>query len=43
MAQRRQVRVPLDGLSLTDARHGTSVDLGALRGVHVLILMRHRH
>jgi len=38
-----QVHVPLAGLVLVDARTGDAVDLGGLAGVHVMVLMRHRH
>jgi len=38
-----QVHVPLAGLVLVDARSGNAVDLGGLLGVHVMVLMRHRH
>lgn len=33
----------LSGLAVIDAATGTSRDLGGLRGVHVMVLMRHRH
>lgn len=33
---------PLGGIELTDARTGAAVDLGGLRGVQVLSLIRHR-
>jgi len=38
-----QVHVPLAGLMLVDARTDDTVDLGGLAGVHVMVLMRHRH
>jgi len=38
-----RVTVPLDGLFVTDAGDGSARDLGRLDGVHVLVLMRHRH
>lgn len=38
-----RVRLPLAGITLTDARGSEPVDLGALRGVHVLTLLRHRY
>lgn len=37
------VRLPLAGITPADARSGRPVDLGALRGVHVLTLLRHRY
>lgn len=43
MPRVEQVRVPLAGVTLLDARSGDQVDLGGLTGVHVLVLMRHRH
>lgn len=33
---------PLDGIELTDVRTGAAIDLGGLRGVQVLTLIRHR-
>lgn len=35
--------VDLAGLALPDSRSGHRMDLGALRGVHVLTLVRHRY
>lgn len=35
-------RLPLAGIELVDPTGGT-VDLGGLDGVHVMVLMRHRH
>ena len=43
MPRAEQVHVPLAGLVLVDARTGDTVDLGGLAGVHVMVLMRHRH
>lgn len=37
------VDLPLRGVRLLDARSGGCVDLGALAGVHVLTLVRHRY
>ncbi len=33
---------PLDGIVLTEVRTGAAVDLGGLRGVQVVTLIRHR-
>jgi len=38
-----RVKLPLAGIRLTDARTGRPCDLGHLRGVHVLSLVRHRY
>lgn len=43
MPRHRSVDVPLAGLTVTDARERGTLDLGDLRGVHVMVLMRHRH
>lgn len=40
---REDVDVSLRGLTVVDATGGTSRDVGDLRGVHVMVLMRHRH
>ncbi len=37
------VSFPLVGIDLTDAGSGNQLDLGHLDGVHVIVLMRHRH
>ncbi len=37
------VALPLAGITLTDAATGNQLDLGHLDGVHVIVLMRHRH
>ncbi len=37
------VAFPLDGITLTDTATGNQLDLGHLEGVHVIVLMRHRH
>ncbi len=36
-------RIPLAGLTLTEARSGTAVDLGALAGRQLLTAIRHRY
>ena len=33
----------LHGLVVTDARANSPLDLGTLRGVDIMVLMRHRH
>ena len=38
-----RTRVSLEGLVVTNAHEGVPHDLGSLRGVHVMVLMRHRH
>ncbi|MGH3570243.1 MAG: hypothetical protein ACRDUW_00150 [Pseudonocardiaceae bacterium] len=38
----QHVRLPLAGIRLPDARTGEAVHLGALAGVGVLTLIRHR-
>lgn len=43
MPRRRDTALSLDGITVLDARSETAVDLGALTGVHVLVLLRHRH
>ncbi len=43
MPRRHDTAVSLAGVTVTDAHSGASLDLGTLRGVHVLVLMRHRH
>ncbi len=43
MPTRRDTSICLDGLTAIDARAGTSYDLGRLEGVHVLVVLRHRH
>ncbi len=37
------VAIPLDGITLTDTATGRQLHLGHLEGVHVIVLMRHRH
>jgi len=43
MPKRQDVAVRLEGLSAIDGRDGSRYDLGALDGVHVVVLIRHRH
>ncbi|HET9690492.1 MAG TPA: hypothetical protein VFP61_05030 [Acidimicrobiales bacterium] len=38
----RRVRVPLAGITLTEAATGRPVDLGGLTGVRAVTLVRHR-
>lgn len=42
MAPSEALHLSLAGIELVDP-DGVRVDLGGLRGVHVLVLMRHRH
>jgi hypothetical protein len=43
MSRRRDTAVGLDGITVLDAHSDAVVDLGTLTGVHVLVLLRHRH
>ena len=43
MVRRNDTLVNLAGVTATDARAGSVVDFGTLDGVHVLVVMRHRH
>ena len=43
MPRSRDTAVNLAGTTVIDARSGRSLDLGTLEGVHLLVLMRHRH
>ncbi len=43
MLSRRETSVCLDGLTAIDTHNGSTLELGALAGVHVLVLLRHRH
>ena len=43
MPEVQDVTIPLAGIRLTDTATGQPVDLGNLDGVHVMVLMRHRH
>lgn len=43
MPKRRDASIPLTGLLVTDAADGSTKDLGEMAGVHLMVLMRHRH
>ncbi len=43
MPRYQSVAIPLSGIVVTDVVGGAAVDLGDLTGVHVVVLMRHRH
>jgi hypothetical protein len=43
MPQPEDVTIDLTGIQLTDAKSGQPVRLASTRGVHVLVLLRHRH
>lgn len=43
MSRRRDITLSLDGITVLDAQSGNTVGLGTLQGVHVLVLLRHRH
>lgn len=43
MPRRRDVQLPLAGVTTINARDESTFDLGQLQGVHVMVLMRHRH
>ena len=43
MPRRRETAINLDGITVLDAHSESPVDLGTLTGVHVLVLIRHRH
>lgn len=43
MPRTEQVNIPLAGTALVDASSGEVRDVGRLGGVHVLVLIRHRH
>jgi hypothetical protein len=43
MPGRHDARVDLTGHTAVNAADGSSYDLGRLEGVHILVLMRHRH
>jgi hypothetical protein len=43
MPVREDLDLSLSGLAATNTATGDSCDLGSLRGVHVMVLMRHRH
>jgi hypothetical protein len=41
--QPEDVSIDLTGIQLTDAGSGQPVPLANIRGVHILVLLRHRH
>src|SRR5262249_56674556 len=43
MSQPEDVTIDLAGIQLTDAESGQPVPLASIRGVQVLVLLRHRH
>jgi hypothetical protein len=43
VARNRRLALPLSGLTVIDARDGSTYDLGRLTGVNVVVLIRHRH
>jgi hypothetical protein len=43
MPESEVVHIPLRGIHAVDASTREPVDLGGLRGVSILVLMRHRH
>lgn len=43
MSKRRNVLIPLAGVTVTDTADGSVMDLGDLPDVNVMVLMRHRH
>lgn len=43
MPELETVSIPLHGIEVIDTSTGGAVDLGGLRGVSLLVLMRHRH
>jgi hypothetical protein len=43
MSQPEDVTIDLAGIQLTDAESGQPVSLASIRGVQVLVLLRHRH
>lgn len=43
MPRTEHIAIPLAGITALDTRERTAVDLGSLGGVHVLVLLRHRH
>ena len=43
MPQPEDVTIDLTGIELTDAETGQPVQLASIGGVHVLVLLRHRH
>lgn len=43
MPRHRATAVSLAGITVRDAESGSGIDVGTLRGVQVLVLLRHRH
>lgn len=43
MPPTEDVTIELSGIELTDADSGSTVPLAQIRGVQVLVLLRHRH
>jgi hypothetical protein len=43
MPRPEHVRIELTGIQLTDVDSGQPVRLDGIGGVHVLVLLRHRH
>ena len=43
MPAREDADLSVRGFTAIDARSGETYDLGGLQGVHVMVLMRHRH
>ena len=43
MPEVQDATIPLAGIRVTDTATGQPVDLANLDGVHVMVLMRHRH
>ena len=43
MPQAEDVTIELSGIQLTDAGIGQPVALSQIRGVQILVLLRHRH
>lgn len=43
MPRHDETSLPLGALSVINADDGSTYDLGRLHGIHVLVLMRHRH
>lgn len=43
MPRYQPVAISLSGITVTDVEDDAAVDLGTLRGVHLVVLIRHRH
>lgn len=43
MPKHHDTSIPLTGRRVTDTSDGSVTDLGELRGVQLMVLMRHRH